>query len=193
MPAPPRLTFHSVTPDRWRDLERLFGPSGCGGCWCMWWRLSRGDFEAGKGEPNRRALRKLVRGGTAPGLLAYAGEEPVGWVAVEPRAAYSRLGRARALAAVDELPVWSVTCLYVRKDWRRRGVTSALIGAAAKYAFRNGAPALEAYPVVPRGKAAAAFIYPGVLSTYLGSGFQVVKRPSMARAIVRRTPAGRGR
>ena len=152
----------------------------------MWWRLSRADFDAGKGEPNRRALWKLVQCGTVPGLLAYAGKEPVGWVAVEPRAAYSRLGRARALAAVDELPVWSITCLYVAKDWRRKGVASALIEAAAKQAFRCGAPALEAYPVVPRGKTAAAFIYPGVLSTYLRNGFEVVARPSAGRAIVRR-------
>ncbi len=186
-----RLSFAPLTTERWSDLERLFGPSGaCAGCWCMWWRLARRDFEAGKGEPNRRALRAIVRGGTAAGILAYAGGGPVGWVAVEPRAAYARLGRARALAPVDDLPVWSITCLYVAKDWRRRGVTSALVDAAAKHAFRNGAPAVEAYPVVPRGKTAASFIYPGVLSTYLRCGFEVVARPSGARAIVRRGRRG---
>ena len=30
------LAFHPVTPDRWPDLERLFGPHGANsGCWCL--------------------------------------------------------------------------------------------------------------------------------------------------------------
>ena len=181
------VRFLPLTPPRFPDLEALFGPRGaCGGCWCMWWRLTRGEYGAGRGESNRRALRALVGGGTVPGLLAYDGREPVGWVAVEPRAAYPRLARARTLRPVDAEPVWSITCLFVAREHRRRGLTAALVEVAAERALRRGAPAVEAYPVVPRAATGDAFLYTGVLSTYLRCGFEVVARPSASRAVVRR-------
>ena len=47
------LTFQPLVPERLPDLERLFGPRGaCAGCWCMWWKTTRKEFEAGKGEGN---------------------------------------------------------------------------------------------------------------------------------------------
>ena len=160
--APPELRIHPLTPDRFADLERLFGPRGaCAGCWCMWWRLPRAQWEAGKGEGNRRGLETYVRGGAIPGLLAYDGEAPVGWVAVEPRAAYPRLARSRSLAPVDERPVWSITCFFVARSHRGRGVTRALVEAAAAHARTHGAPALEAYPVDSRARLGDAFLYTG--------------------------------
>ena len=91
----PKLSFHPLTPGRWRDLERLFGLRGaCAGCWCMWWRLSRPEWNRGKGDGNRKAFRKLVRSGAEPGVLAYADGEPVGWCAVAPREQYPRLDAA---------------------------------------------------------------------------------------------------
>jgi GNAT superfamily N-acetyltransferase len=184
-PTPP-LAFHPLTPDRFPDLVRLFGPRGaCGGCWCMWWKLSRPEFVSGKGEGNGRALEELVRGGTVPGLLAYAGGEPVGWCAVEPRSAYPRLARARTLEPVDDLPVWSITCFFVARAWRGKGVTAALVEAAVDRARAAGAPAVEAYPVEPRGPTADAFVYTGLASTFLRGGFEEVARRSPTRPMVR--------
>ena len=81
-----------ATADRWEDLEQLFGPKGaCAGCWCMWWRLRRAEWTQGKGQGNRRALRALVRSGEPTGLIAYAGTDPIGWIAVAPREAYPGL------------------------------------------------------------------------------------------------------
>ncbi|HET9594520.1 MAG TPA: GNAT family N-acetyltransferase, partial [Anaeromyxobacteraceae bacterium] len=178
--------MHPLTRDRFPDLVRLFGARGaCGGCWCMWWKLSRPAFDAGKGDGHRRALERRVRSGEIPGLLAYAGGEPVGWVALEPRASYPRLARARTLAAVDDLPVWSITCFFVARAWRGQGVTRALIDAAAAHARAAGAPALEAYPVAPRGRTADAFVYTGLASTFQAAGFAEVARRSPTRPVVR--------
>ena len=70
---PPVLEFHQLTPERWKDLEVLFGERGaCGGCWCMWWRLKRSQFEKQKDQENRKTFRKIVDSGEIPGLLAYA-------------------------------------------------------------------------------------------------------------------------
>jgi GNAT superfamily N-acetyltransferase len=183
---PPELRVHPLTPDRFADLERLFGPRGaCAGCWCMWWRLPRAEWQAGKGEGNRRGLEAYVRAGSIAGLLAYDGEVPCGWVAVEPRAAYPRLARSRSLAPVDERPVWSITCFFVARSHRGRGVTRALVEAAAAHARAHGAPALEAYPVDSRARLGDAFLYTGAASTFRALGFEEVARRSPTRPLVR--------
>jgi len=180
------LEVHPLTPDRWRDLEALFGPRGaCGGCWCMWWRLARAEFTAGKGEGNRAAFRAYVRRGRIPGLLAYDGGVPVGWVAVEPRAAYPRLARGRTLAPVDGAPVWSLTCFYVARSHRGRGVTRQLVQAAAAHAAAEGAAALEAYPIDSKATLGDAFLYTGAASTFRALGFEEVARRSPTRPIMR--------
>jgi len=180
-----------VTPSRWPDLEALFGPNGgCAGCWCMWWRLPRAKWKAGRKKGNRLALRRLVAGGAVPGLLAYAGKEPVGWCAIAPRQEYPRLARSRTLAPVDDRPVWSITCFFVRRGWRGRGVTGALVGAAVEHVRKRGGRLLEAYPVDPRGATADAWLYTGLASTFLRAGFREVARRSPTRPIVRKAVRG---
>ena len=74
-----QLIFKPVTMDEWPDLQRLFGPEGAdGGCWCMWWRIKRSEFDRDKGEANRRAMEAIIRSGEVPGLLAYLEGEPIG-------------------------------------------------------------------------------------------------------------------
>jgi GNAT superfamily N-acetyltransferase len=183
----PKLAIHPLTPERWPDLLRLFGPRGaCAGCWCMWWRLARKEWTAGKGGRNRRRLEEYVARGHVPGLLAYEGDEPVGWVAIEPRDAYPRLDRSRTLARVDDLPVWSITCFFVARPHRRRGVTRALIDAAVRHARAGGARAVEAYPVDYAGEVADAWAYTGAASTFRAARFAEVARRSPSRPIVRR-------
>jgi len=196
-----RLRFHPLTPERLGDLETLFGPRGaCAGCWCMFWKQTRPEYEEGKGFRNRDAMRRQVRKGVVPGLLAYDADGPVGWCAVEPRSAYSRLARSRTLAPVDDAPVWSVPCFFVARRARGTGLTSALLAAAARHARRAGAEVLEGYPVEPRGQTADAWLYTGLASTFRRAGFEEVARRSPTRPLVRfrlrparKAPAARGR
>lgn len=183
------LEFRPLTEDRFADLAALFGERGaCGGCWCMFWRLSRQAFEAGKGAGNRRAMRRIVVSGGVPGILAYAGGTPIGWCAVAPRASYPRLERSRVLAPVDDEPVWSVVCFFVARPWRRRGVTVALLRAASEHAARHGARIVEGYPVVPRtGPIPDAFAYTGLPSAFVKAGYREVLRRSEIRPIMRVT------
>jgi GNAT superfamily N-acetyltransferase len=156
----------------------------------MYWLRPRTEWEAGKGEGNRRAFRRLVAASGEPrGLLAYAGDRAVGWCAVGPRDWFPGLDRSRILARVDEAPVWSVACLFVDRAWRRRGVSVALLEAAARHAASHGATILEGYPVEPRGRAADAFVWTGVMSAFLCAGFREVVRRSPTRPLVRRALA----
>src|SRR4029453_5320120 len=141
------LTIHPVTADRWEHLAALFGDKGaCAGCWCMWWRMTQSAWLGQKGEGTNGKRGALGKKGPPPGLLAYAEGEPVGWCAVGPREDYPRLSRSKVLAPVDAKPVWSVTCFFVRRDWRRRGVTVALLKEAARFAGSRGARIVEGDP-----------------------------------------------
>lgn len=180
-------TFKPVTPGRWNDFETLFGARGaCGGCWCMTWRATRVEFDRNKGEGNRRAIKKIIERGPAPGVLAYDGKQPVGWCSVAPRTEFVRLQSSRTMKPIDDTPVWSITCLFVAKEHRNRGLSVALIRAAAELARKQGATVVEAYPYDPGRDLPPPFVWTGLLNAYLAAGFEIVKRPSKTRAIVRR-------
>ena len=181
-------TFKPLTPARWSDLETLFGSRGaCGGCWCMTPRLTRSEYERQKGEGNRQALRAIVAGGTVPGILAYHDDAPVGWCAIEPRAAYGSLARSRILKPIDDRPVWSIVCLFVARDRRRQGLSVALLRAAVAHAASRGAELVEGYPTEPRGAdMPPAFAWTGLASAFLAAGFSEVARRSPTRPIMRR-------
>jgi GNAT superfamily N-acetyltransferase len=188
--AAPELAIHPLTPERWPDFVRLFGPRGaCAGCWCTWWRLAKPEWKRGQGDVNRRRQERYVKAGNVAGLLAYAAEEPVGWVAIEPRASYPRLARSRTLAPVDDRPVWSITCFFVARPHRGKGLTRALIEAAVRLARSRGAGIVEAYPVERGREVADAWMYTGAASTFRAVGFVEVARRTRTRPIVRRSLA----
>ncbi|MFY9345520.1 MAG: GNAT family N-acetyltransferase [Planctomycetota bacterium] len=187
------VTVRPLTPARRDDFEALFGERGaCGGCWCMLWRLPRKTFDAQKGDGNRRAMRKLVASGAEPGLLAYRGKQAVGWVSVAPRLEFPALDRSRLMKPIDDQPVWSVTCLFVHKDHRCSGVSTALLRAAIAHVRKRGGAIVEGYPQEPKkGAMADVFAWTGIASAFRAAGFREVARPSPTRPIMRAV-AGRG-
>jgi GNAT superfamily N-acetyltransferase len=184
-----RLRFHPLTPERWDDLERLFGPErgADSGCWCMFWRVTRAEFDALGKARRKAAFRKLVKSGVPLGILAYDGERPVGWCAVAPRAATPGLERSPICKAIDEQPVWSITCFFVEPKLRRGGVMAALIDAAVKHARRSGARIVEAYPKdTGSNRIDSASAYMGALEPFLACGFREVARRRPGRPLLRR-------
>jgi GNAT superfamily N-acetyltransferase len=177
------LIIRPLTYDLWPALEDLFGRLGaCNGCWCMYWRIGSA-YRKQAHERNKAAFREIVKHGPAPGLLALEGNVPVGWCQLTPRSALPWLNQVWRLKPVDDVPVWSISCLYVRKGYRRRGITSALIEAALKEARAAGAPALEAYPLDADLTPSASGT--GYLPPFLRAGFKVVARHTPPRPIVR--------
>lgn len=150
------VEFRPVDRDRWPDLEKLFSESAGeelgnpSRCWCMELRLGRhADWADGAGDVNRQRLRRLVASGEIPGLLAYDGGEPVGWVSVSPRPTLIGIKRFQSAERFDDPAVWSVTCFYVPERYRGRGTMATLLEAARDYAIARGARTVEGYPPVP--------------------------------------------
>lgn len=181
------LEFFPLTPDRWPDFERLFGAQGAyGGCWCMWWRSTRREFEQRGNEGNRRAMKALVESGQVPGLLAYHHGEAVGWCSIAPREQYGALERSPVLKRLDDAPVWSLVCLFVARDYQGQGVAGALIRAAVEYVRRQGGTVVEAYPTKPKAeRLPPVSSFMGLPAMFEQAGFVECARPSERRVVMR--------
>ena len=178
-----QLTIHPLTPDRWPACEDLFSAGGpVSRCWCMYWRIGSA-YRQRASQANQADFHALVESGPPPGLLAYAGDLAVGWCQLTPRADLAWLDQNWRLRQVDDAPVWSISCFYVRKGFRKQGVTAALIAAALRVARQAGAPALEAYPLDADLTPSASGT--GFTTTFERAGFKVVARQGTPRPIMR--------
>jgi len=179
------LTIRPLTRDLWPAFEDLFGKAGaCNGCWCMYWRIGS-EYHKRPRDDNRIAFRNIVKHGPPPGLLAFDGERAVGWCQLTPRDDLRWLDRTRFFARVDRQPVWSISCFYVRRNYRGRGVMSALIKAALIAAKRGNAPAVEAYPVESAHPASTSNVFTGTASAFKRAGFKVVAERQASRPVMR--------
>ena len=179
-----KLKIRPLTPNLWPALVDLFGENGaCSGCWCMYWRIGSA-YRKRPREMNKEEFREVVKRGPPPGLLAFHGDLAVGWCQLTPRDDLPWLDRAWRLRRVDNVPVWSISCFYIRKGYRKRGVTSALIAAALKAAKSAGAPELEAYPLDADLTPSSSGT--GYASTFARAGFRIVGRRTPPRPIMRR-------
>lgn len=187
-----KLTVLPLTPKRWTDLEAIFNAKGCSvarGCWCMAYRRSGAEkpLPAGKGRAgaNRAELKALVDAGGQPGLIAYRGKVPVGWISLAPREEFARLKRSPVMKPIDDKPVWSIVCFVVPSAYRGQGVAHALLRGAIVYARKRGAAIIEAYPVDKKGRSSDDAMWFGAKSMYDRAGFKQVARRKPARPIVR--------
>jgi len=179
--------IHPATPDLWPQMEGLFGRKGaCNGCWCMYWRIGSAYHQRPR-EENRLALKAIVEAGPPPGLLAFDGGVAVGWCQITPRAHLRWIEGKRNLAPVDDAPVWSISCFYVRARHRRLGVTKALIEAATDFAAQAGATIVEAYPIDKTVGKGTTNAFTGIASSFAAAGFIEVARRSPTRPIMRRS------
>ncbi|MFE4952275.1 GNAT family N-acetyltransferase [Leifsonia sp. NPDC056665] len=185
------VVTESVDASTWGELQTVFGTKGDpAGCWCQWFKLSRSDWDAATREETRALLHEQVEAGS-PGVIARIDGEPVGWAAVEPFSAYPALGRSPITRRREGDPedVWAVTCFVVRLEYRKRGVARALLAGALEHARRHGATVVEGYPVDPEARPSltAAERYHGTVSLFRDGGFDLIRRPSATRAIMRTT------
>lgn len=185
--TPTDLTFQPVTIDLWSDFEALFTEPGIqNGCWCMYWRLRRVDCQHGYDEGNRQAFKAVLESGKVPGILAYHQGKPIGWCAIASRDDTATLDRSPTLKRADDQPVWSITCFFISKPYRRQHMTELLIRAALEHARQNGARIVEAYPL--RTEITKMLPYErfmGIQSTYERVGFEVVVERSSRRPVMR--------
>jgi len=181
-----------ATDERWADVQAVLHGGGDGpSCQCMWQVIRAKDWSATTVDEKRELLHdEVTAGDPAPGLLVYVDGEAAGWVRVGPRPPLARLVASRIVRSgsrepLDDPDVWAVSCFSVRRDQRGRGVVAVLLDAAVDAARAGGARVLEGYPFdLAAGPRTSNELYHGALSTFEAAGFEVVARPTPARAVV---------
>jgi GNAT superfamily N-acetyltransferase len=181
------LSAYSLDITHWEDFEELLGErGGCGGCWCMSWRLKMAEFEKQKGELNKLNMKYLVENNEDIGVIVYIDGNPIGWCASAPREKFVRLENSRILKRIDNEPVWSITCLFLSKAYRRKGISVEVIKAVINYCKLKGANIIEAYPVIPyENKIPDAFLWTGIPSSFEKAGFVIVEKRSKWKWMMR--------
>jgi predicted GNAT family acetyltransferase len=182
-----KLEFAPLTVSNWASFETLMGEKGgCGNCWCMYFRLPYKTFQDNKPDGNKKLMKKLVNKGKPQGLIASMNKQPVGWIAMAPREDYLKLGNSRVFKPIDNKPVWSITCFFIKKELRHQGLSQQLIKGAIDFAKKKKIKTLEAYPAIPYAeKVPYPFLWVGVLSSFINNGFEIARQHSKSRAMVR--------
>ena len=185
--------IHPLTPERWGDCEALFDrASATRNCWCMWWRIAGNAWRETTKASRKADFHGIAQSGLAPGLLAYDGDTPVGWVQVTPRSAVPRFNAARTAKpqpGTDPGRTWAVTCFFTAPSHRRRGLMTDLARAACAFAAANGADAVEAAALVPKGPLQRSDGYVGLAPALARAGFVPVETRTDIRVLMRWTPA----
>ncbi len=160
---------------------------GCGNCWCMYFRLPYREFQANKPVGNKVLAKKLVQKGKPYGLIGFLGDQPVGWIAMAPREDYMKIENSRTFKRIDDQPVWSITCFFIKREYRHKGLSKEMIRGAVGFAKKKIIKILEAYPAIPYAvNVPSPFLWVGILSSFLKNGFKVVRQNSKSRAMVRK-------
>ncbi len=156
------------------DVATMVGPKrpDANVCWCLTYRVPAATNRGLTGSARSEFVRSLCRQEPPPGVLAYDGDEVVGWAGVHPRAD-TVFARSRTIPHIDDSAVWSLWCIRVRPGHRRRGISHALLAGAVEFARERGAPAIEGYPV-DNGDARvdSTMAYVGTRSSFERAGFE---------------------
>ena len=175
------LAFKPVTKATRADFEALFeSPGGPSYCWCMYTRLSKEEAKAGlDGKARKPLMMERIDKRVTVGLLAYDKGEPIAWVSVAPRETFPHL---KGPEAEDGETIWSLSCMYIKRQRRGEGIGHQLIAAAAKFAKKRKADILEAYAVAPDSP---SYRNMGFVTAYEKAGFEKVGELGTRRTVMR--------
>jgi len=191
--AAPSLATREFSSATWRDFEALFGKYGGvqNSCWCMFYhraRPLRGVEGRARGEQNRRDHRRLLTRGEAHGVLVYSEGTPIGWCQFGRSSELPRIDAGRKYRALGEVrdpaPAWRITCFFVDRPHRRRGVSGVALHAALGAIAHHGGGTVEAYPSTDPRAVATWF---GSVAMFEREGFRRVAPFGQSNVLVRRT------
>jgi predicted GNAT family acetyltransferase len=181
-----------LTAENWPAFERLFGAQGaCMGCWCMYWRLPRKQYDAARGPKAKRLFKRRVKQGPPPGVVAFEGEEAVGWLQIGPRTDTPQWSTPRRVSAplrpedAEDEGVWAATCFFVKAGKRRQGASDALLKAGLALARKSGARVVEACPIETEGRIDPVSLYVGHAGVFRRAKFKEVARRKDNRPLMR--------
>jgi len=177
----------------WDAYARLLDKhKGCGfgGCWCTWFHSREGRPE---GEMGRPWKERLVREGTAHAALVFDGDDAVAWCQFGSPDELPNIHHRKDYEAnrTEELPDYRLTCIFVDRNYRRKGVAGVALRGALDLIAEAGGGVVEGYPQdLPEGKKISSnFLYNVTRSLYEQTGFSYDRPKGKNHCVMRRTVA----
>jgi GNAT superfamily N-acetyltransferase len=172
------IIIKPVDKNNWIDFETFFlqskgGPSSC---WCMIWRMTKEELKQNNSVCRKEFIKQRVWANIPIGVLGYTNNDVIAWCSIAPRETYKKLNGDENLENV-----WSLTCFYIKTEYRKKGITEHLIKNAIKYAKENGAKYIEAYPVKPESP---SYRYMGFINAFEKAGFKFIKMAGTRRHVM---------
>ena len=171
----------------WPDFARLVERHNgvWGGCWCMAFHAEGG--ERGKTFAQKRSEKECrVREGRTHAALVYDGPACVGWCQFGPTEELPRIKHQRAYRdGLTALPDWRITCFFVDKSYRGKGVAAAALGGALQEIAHLGGGTVESYPEDAEGRSvSSSFLHNGTASMFERQGFKRTRQLGKNRWLV---------
>ncbi len=185
----PEFTVKHLDESTWQDFARLVEKHNgvWGGCWCMAFH-EEGVGRGKSASQNRSEKERRVRGGRAHAALVYDGANAVGWCQFGPADELPRIKLKKDyLNGLTELPDWRITCFFVDREYRGKGVAAIALAGALNEIARLGGGTVESYPEDAEGRSVSgSFLYNGTVAMFERLGFQRTRRLGKTHWVVTR-------
>ncbi len=185
------FTVRALTPETWDAFAALVEKHNgiFGGCWCIWFHPD--GPERGQGyEGNRRLKRTYVEQGRAHAALVFDGDQAVAWCQYgTPEELPNMKHRKDYESAGDPPPDYRLTCIFIDRDYRRKGLTSIALHGALDHIAQAGGGVVEGYPqdLSDGRRVGNSFLYNSTRALYERAGFSYVRPKGKNHTVMRRT------
>jgi hypothetical protein len=183
------FTVRDLNTETWPAFADLVERDGgiWGGCWCIAFHLDP-DGKKGQCKPYKEAKERLVKQSRAQAALVFEGEKAVGWCQFGPPGELQNIKHRKQYEKEQgKAHDWRITCFYVGKGYRKKGVANLALKGALKEIARLGGGMVEAYPEDVEGrKTSSSFLHGGTLQMFEREGFERAGRLGMHHWVVRR-------
>jgi len=190
-------TIKPLGPDTWDDFARLIERQGnaswgAPGCWCLWFPPRDAARDSDDANNGRFRKERLVKQGQAHAALVFDGDLAVGWCQYgSPEELPGIHHRKDYDKGLEQLPDYRLTCIFVDKKYRHRGVATAALLGALDLIAKAGGGVVEGYPHdIPQGKKMSSqFLYNTTRTTYEKAGFTYQRPKGKGNCVMIRTVA----
>jgi GNAT superfamily N-acetyltransferase len=194
-------TIKPLGPDTWDAFAELAERHNgvWNGCWCTWFHAQAGTggriidpscAERGQTAEGNRAIKEwLVRAGRAHAALVFDGDVAVAWCEYgTPQELPNINHRKDYEAGLDRLPDYRLTCFFVDRKYRRKGVAAVALRGALQLIAQAGGGVVEAYPQDTDGKkVSASFLYNATRGLFEQAGFRYDRRKGINHCVMTKT------
>lgn len=159
-----------------------------GGCWCTWFHRSP-DAPERETLGNREFKRRLVEADRAHAAIVFDGEVAVAWAQYGPVGELPNIHHRKEWERASvRTPDYRITCLFVDRRYRRKGMATVAVRGALSLIAAAGGGVVESYPhdLPPGKKTSASFLYNATRTMYEQLGFTYERAKGQGNCVMRR-------